>query len=91
MQSVDEFFANENLTLPRGKNWRDVSANIFQQVDGKRILFKNDASLFHTLRNGDPSIELPRERVAAVMTADEIHQDVHDFFNKLIALVLAVK
>ena len=91
MQSVDQFFANENLTLPKGKNWRDISANIFQQVDGKRILFKNDASLFHTLRNGDPSIELPRERVAAVMTADEIHQDVHDFFNKLIAMVLPVK
>ena len=91
MRSVDQFFADENLTLPKGKNWRDVSANIFQQVDGKRILFENDASLFHTLRNGDPSIELPRERVAAVMTADEIHQDVHDFFNKLIAMVLPVK
>ena len=91
MRSVDKFFADENLTLPRGRNWRDVSANIFQQVDGKRILFKNDASLFHTLRNGDPPIELPRERVAAVMTADEIHQDVHDFFNKLIDMLLPVK
>lgn len=25
------------------------------------------------------------------MTADEIHQDVNDFFNKLIAMVLPVK
>ena len=30
MQSVDQFFADENLTLPKGKNWRDISANIFQ-------------------------------------------------------------
>ena len=87
VKSVEQFFSDENLTLPRGKSWRNISANIFQQVDGKRILFKNDASLFHTLRNGDPSIELPRERVAAIMAADEIHQDVHDFFDKLIAMV----
>ncbi len=87
LQAIDQFFADENLTLPASKTWRNVSANIFQEVDGKRILFKNDASLFHTLRNGDPKVEVLRERVAAVMTADEIHEDVHQFFDKLIAMV----
>ena len=87
LKAVDQFFADENLTLPASKTWRDVSANIFQEVDGKRILFKNDTSLFHTLRNGDPAVEVLRERVAAVMTADEIHEDVHQFFGKLIAMV----
>lgn len=89
--AIEQFFSDEGLTLPKGKNYRYVSSNAFGAVDGKRILFKNDNSLFHTLRNGHPSIELPRERVAAVMTADEIHQDVHDFFGKLVAMVVPEK
>jgi hypothetical protein len=87
LQTIAQFFSDENLTLPAGKTWRQVSANIFKEVDGKRILFENDASLFHALRNGNPSVEVLRERVAAVMTADEIHEDVHQFFGKLIAMV----
>ena len=87
LQIIDKFFADENLTLPGGKTWRNVSANIFELVNGKRILFENDTSLFHTLRNGAPSIELIRERVAAAMTTEEIHEDVHGFFEKLIAMV----
>jgi hypothetical protein len=87
LQTIEQFFADENLTLPASKTWRNVSANIFKEVDGKRILFKNDHSLFHTLRNGDPKVEVLRERVASIMTVDEIHEDVHQFFNKLIAMV----
>lgn len=87
LQTIADFFANENLTLPARKTWRNLTANIFSVVDGKRMLFENDGSLFHTLRNGEPSVELLRERVAAVMTADEIHEDVHQFFGKLMAMV----
>ncbi len=87
LQAIDQFFADENLTLPASKTWRNVSANIFQEVDGKRILFKNNASLFHILREGVPTVEVLRDRVAAAMATDEIHEDVHEFFGKLIALV----
>jgi hypothetical protein len=87
LQIIDRFFIDENLTLSAGKTWRNVSANIFGVVDGKRILFENDNSLFHTLRNGTPSVELIRDRVAATMNAEEIHEDVHAFFAKLIAMV----
>ena len=87
LQSIDVFFVGENLTLPPGKTWRNVSANIFGAVNGKRILFENDKSLFHTLRNRDPSVELRRESIAAAMTAEEIHEDVHQFFSKLIGMV----
>ena len=87
LSAIDRFFADENLTLPASKTWRNVSANIFKEVNGKWILFENDTSLFHTLRNGDPKVEVLRERVAAVMTSDEIHEDVHQFFRKLIAMV----
>lgn len=87
MASIDEFFSNENLTLPPGKTWRNVSANIFSRVDGKRILFENDDSLFHTLRQGEPAVELIREYIAASMTTEEIHEDVHRFFSKIVSMV----
>jgi hypothetical protein len=87
LQTIDSFFADENLALPSGKTWRNVSANIFSVVNGKRILFENDASLFHALRHGSPSVELIKERVAGAMTSDEIHDDVHGFFKKLLEMV----
>ena len=87
IEIIEYFFQDQNLTLPKGKNWRNVGASIFRDVNGKRILFEDDESLFHSLRNGTPAVEVVRERVAAGMTADEIHQDVHDFFAKLIAMI----
>lgn len=87
VRAIDQFFSDQNLSLPPGKSWRNVAANIFEQVDGKRILFENDSSLFHTLRCGDSKVEVKRERVAAEMMASEIHEDVHQFFGKLVALV----
>ena len=87
LKMIDQFFTDENLTLSSRKTWRNVSANIFGAVDGKRILYANNNSLFHILRNGNPSVELTPERVAATMTAEEIHEDVHQFFGKLIAMV----
>ena len=87
LQSIDAFFADQNLTLAPGKTWRTVGAQIFQVVDGKRLLFENDDSLFHTLRQGQPPVEVLRERVAAAMTADEIHEDVHVFFQKVVRMV----
>lgn len=83
LQAINEFFVAQNLTLPPGKTWRNVTANVFSVVDGKRILFDNDNSLFHQLRNGSPSLQPIREQVAMTMTADEIHEDVHQFIKKL--------
>jgi thiol-disulfide isomerase/thioredoxin len=87
LKAISQFYSDQNLTLPAGKTWRNVSADIFRVVNGKRILFENDDSLFHWLRQGRPAVELIRESVAAVMTADEIHDDVHQFFGKLIEMV----
>jgi hypothetical protein len=86
LTAIDEFFSSQNLTLPSGKNWRNVTANIFSVLDGKRILFENNDSLFHQLRNGSPSLQLLREQVAMNMTSDEIHDDVHHFIGKLISM-----
>ncbi len=82
-QVIREFFEGENLTLPRGQTWRTVSANIFQVVDGKKILFVHENSLFQRLQRHEPSVKLSRESVARNMTSDEIHEDVHCFFAKL--------
>ncbi|MGP0058911.1 MAG: hypothetical protein ACLPID_06470 [Beijerinckiaceae bacterium] len=84
---IDRFFNQENLTLPPGSVWRDVRANIFRVVDGKRILFENDDSLFQMLKAETPSVELPRDSVAASMLVDEIHEDIHQFLGSLSALV----
>lgn len=87
LSAINTFFVDQNLTLASGKTWRSVSANIFSAVNGKRILFEDDDSLFHTLRNGNPSVELIRESIAAAMTEDEVHEDVHGFFDKLRAIL----
>jgi hypothetical protein len=86
LKIIDSFFSDQNLELPRGKTWRNVGANIFSVVDGKRMLFESDDSLFHKLRKGTPAINLVREQVAMSMVVEEIHEDVHQFTNRLKAL-----
>lgn len=91
---VENFFVSENLTLPPKQSWRDVRANIFQVVNGKKLLFENPDSLFQRLKSYELPIqstsvlELTRETVAASMIADEIHEDVHQFFDKLRQLLI---
>ncbi len=80
---ITEFFSSENLTLPPGKQWHTLSTQVFKDVDGKKLLFENDNSLFQKLRASEPSTELIREVVAVNMTAEEIHEDVFFFFSKL--------
>ena len=86
-QTIDRFFLDQNLTLPPGREWRTVSANIFRVVDGKRIIFENDDALFQLLKQGSPSVQLIRENVAVAMTEEEIHEDVRQFFEKLKQMV----
>ena len=83
LRLIDTFFADQNLTLPPGRNWRNLTANVFTVVDGKRILFEDSQALFHQLKASDPSVTLNREQIALAMTTDEIHDDVHAFIAKL--------
>jgi len=86
LRAIAEYFAGQNLTLPPGRTWRDVAANVFTVVDGKRILFEDDNSLFQQLRTGMPPVELLREQIAGAMLSQEIHDDVHGFFARLVVL-----
>lgn len=83
MELIDSFFIDENLTLAAGKTWRTVSANVFSVVDGKRLLFESNNSLFQRLRQHEPPLQIIREELALAMRADEIHDDVHAFLGKL--------
>lgn len=84
---INDFFSSENLTLPQGKQWRTLSAQVFIDVDGKKLLFENNHSLFQRLRNNEPAVELIREVVAANMIDTEIHEDIYAFFNKLKSVI----
>lgn len=86
-KAIDQFFSDQNLTLPSGKTWRDVTAQIFKIIDGKKLLFSNNDSLFQLLKQKGPDLDLSRERVAAEMLPDEIHQDIEDFFTRLRGLL----
>jgi len=86
LKIIDDFFIDENLTLPPGRSWRQVNANVFSVVNGKKILFEDAESLFQQLRRADPSVALIRESIALSMTSEEIHDDVYAFIDKLHAL-----
>ena len=83
LKIIDDFFIGQNLTLPPGRTWRQVIANVFSVVNGKKILFENADGLFQQLRAAEPSVALIREAVALSMTAEEIHEDVHEFIAKM--------
>ncbi len=87
---IEGFFAAQNLTLPPGSSsWRSVTIEVFKSVNGKKLLFENSDSLFQRLRSYElpiesgSGLELTREVVAASMNENEIHDDVHQFFDKL--------
>lgn len=81
---IDDFFAGQNLTLPPKSNWRDVKANVFTVVDGKKILFESKDSLFHLIKSyGDRQLIINRQIVSSSMLAEDIHEDVYTFFNFL--------
>jgi hypothetical protein len=81
-QVIDTFFEEQNLTLPRGKTWNNLNANIFQMVDGKKILFENPDSLFHRLNNKF-NLKINREVLSANFTKELFHQDILHLFDKL--------
>jgi hypothetical protein len=80
---VKEFFASENIALPPGQTWRTVSARVFRDVDGKKLLYEDSNSLFARLRKGDPSVDVLKEAVAGSMHTEDIHEDVHGLFSRL--------
>ncbi|MCJ7559467.1 ATP-binding protein, partial [Candidatus Bathyarchaeota archaeon] len=84
---IEQFFAEQNLTLPPCKKWVDLDSNVFMVVDGKKILFDSKDSLFNKLRCRNEELSVTRESVAGAMSESEIHQDVKRLFDKIGLLV----
>ncbi len=82
LQIVDDFFEDQNLLLPKRNTWKNVSANIFNVVDGKKILFQNHDSLFQKIRSKSGFL-LNRETIVLSMLPAEIHEDIENLFEKL--------
>jgi nitrate reductase NapAB chaperone NapD len=82
-RAIDDFFESENLTLPKNAEWKTVDANIFKVVDGKKILFENEDSLFQRLKKLDAGLNFSKETIAANMLETEVHNDIVRFFEKL--------
>jgi len=87
-QVIDNAFAEQNLTLPAGSTWKNVKADIFSLVDGKKILFEKQDSLFNRIKDvNDSQLKIKRLAVATAMTKEEIHEDVEKFFENLTKIV----
>lgn len=82
IEIIDLFFEEQSLTLPKKFDWTNIKANIFEVIDGKKILFENSDSLFQRLMKIE-NLKINREKVAYNMTKDMIHHDILDFFNSL--------
>lgn len=80
---IDEFFKKEHITLNEGERWRTIDAELFKTLDGKKLLFEKEDSLFQQLRKIDKRLILNRETVASAMQEEEIHQNIFDFFSRL--------
>ena len=86
-QVIENFFIDKGLTLTPGSSWQNIKTPGFNLVDGKKILFENQDSLFEQIKNIDDKLKINRSDVASVMTQDEIHEDVLLFFNNLKTIV----
>ncbi|MDO8928797.1 MAG: AAA family ATPase [Bacteroidota bacterium] len=83
---IDDFFNEQGLLLPKGFSWSNVKANIFQAVDGKRILFENSDSLFQRLK-AKTNLTVNREKVSTNMDINMIHNDIVSLFHDLSSIV----
>jgi hypothetical protein len=87
--TIDNLFNSENLTLPTHSTWKNVKANIFKLLDGKKLLFEQPDSLFEKIKKQSKGkIKLDRSTVAGCMEPDEIHEDIEFFLDNLEKVVV---
>jgi hypothetical protein len=84
---IDQFFQSQNLTLPKGQNWKDLSIEVFKKVNGKKLLFVSDDSLAYKLKQEYPNTNITPEDVALSMERSHIHRDIENLFAKLESMI----
>jgi len=85
-QIIRDAFEAQNLFLPKGSSWRNVSANIFKEINGKTVLFEADDSIFNQLMKSVPEMKpncVSRSSIAGAMLESELHEDILDLFEKI--------
>lgn len=83
-QLISDTFLAQNLFLPPQGSWKTLKAQIFSIIDGKKLLFENQDSLFNQIKSiGDKKLRINRSSVASVMLPIEIHEHVDQFFDNL--------
>lgn len=85
---INEFFLGQNLFLPPRGEWKTLKAQIFSIVDGKKLLFENQDSLFLQIKAiENDQLRINRTTVALAMLPSEIHEDVNLFFSNLESII----
>jgi len=85
---IDDFFANENLSLPPNAKWKNVNASIFKVLDGKKLLFENEDCLFEQIRDESKNqVKINRQSISNAMKPEEVHEDVENFFTNLSKII----
>ncbi len=79
---IEDFFEEQNLGLSKNRTWRNISANIFTEVNGKKILFESPDSLFQRIYKFS-GLKINREVLSNSFAAEELHQDVINLFEKM--------
>lgn len=81
---ISDTFLSQNLFLPPQGSWKTLKAQIFSIIDGKKLLFENQDSLFIQIKSiRDNDLKINRSTVASVMLPIEIHEHVDQFFDNL--------
>jgi len=87
-QLITDIFLSQNLFLPPQGSWKTLKAQIFSVLDGKKLLFENQDSIFNQIKSiGDYKLKINRPSVASVMLPIEIHEDIDQFFANLETII----
>jgi hypothetical protein len=86
-QLISDVFLAQNLNLPPHANWKTLNIQIFKIIDGKKLLFEDQDSLFNQIKSiGDKALKINRSSVASAMLPTEIHEDIVQFFDNLVII-----
>jgi hypothetical protein len=81
---ISDTFLAQNLFLPPQGSWKTIKAQIFSIIDGKKLLFEDQDSLFNQIKSiGHKALKITRLSVASAMLPEEIHEHVDQFFANL--------
>ncbi len=84
---ITKFFSEQRLLLEENQTYRTINIKIFSSLNGKKILYTDEDSLYNQLNKIKPNAFdntiFSRESILKNMKSEHIHQDVLDLFDKI--------